>query len=166
MKVDLLIIVTYYAKDMLSVNRHRQHCCRRLFATIALCFVLFCLSSSAVLARSTPAAKAQQQAVPEHESFGLAVAALEWITVCRHSTINRDHPDGGAGLLASSLPQSISCVVVGAGRPVCDCLSRRGDLPTFAYRACRLYPISHSDRWAIHCFRWHLSQGGRWSANL
>jgi Na+/H+ antiporter NhaD/arsenite permease-like protein len=67
-------MIAYYAQDMLSINRHRQHCCRHLFATIALCVVIFCLSSSAVLARSSPAPKAQPQAasavVPEHEALG------------------------------------------------------------------------------------------------
>ncbi len=67
-------MIAYYAQDMLSVNRHRQHRGRRLFATIALCLVIFCLSSSAVVARSSPAPKAQPQVttvvVPEHEVLG------------------------------------------------------------------------------------------------
>jgi Na+/H+ antiporter NhaD/arsenite permease-like protein len=61
----------YYAYDMSSINCYKQRRSRCLPVTIALCIVLFCLSSSVVLAKSLPAAEAQPQTVvPEHENLG------------------------------------------------------------------------------------------------
>src|SRR5512137_522940 len=72
MQVDLQTTITYHARNMLSVNRHRQRCCRSILPALALCLMLICLSTSIVQARSTAAVKAQPQvtAVSEHEALG------------------------------------------------------------------------------------------------
>jgi Na+/H+ antiporter NhaD/arsenite permease-like protein len=70
MRVDPTPLIAYYAQDMLSINRYR----RCLFAVMALCLLLFCLPSSALLAKSSVAAEAQPQVAetvaPEHEALG------------------------------------------------------------------------------------------------